>query len=65
MIWLYVFLNNNVVVKENVHEDDRKPAKIPVMIYYAKSNDCKLQIHPWQNEHQWSVRKFWSCKLDI
>jgi len=39
-------------MKENMHEDDRKAAKTPSMIYYVKWNDCILGIHPWQNEHQ-------------
>jgi len=30
---MYVLLTNNVVLKEKVHENDRKAAKIPLMIY--------------------------------
>jgi hypothetical protein len=34
------------------------------MMDYAKSNNCILWIHPWQNERQWSVNDSWSCILD-
>ena len=50
-------------MKENVHEDDRKAAKTPLLVGYAKTNDYILWIHLWQNEHQWSANGFWSCIL--
>ena len=33
-------------MKENVHEDDRLAAKVPLVIPYAKLNDYVLHIHP-------------------
>jgi len=50
-------------MKEKVHEDDRKAAKTPSMIYYARLNDNRLWIHPWQYERQRSIKDFWSCIL--
>ena len=54
-------LQNNVVIKENVHEEDRMAAKRLLQIFDAKVNGCILQICPWQNECQWSVNNFWPC----
>jgi hypothetical protein len=34
------------------------------MMDYAKSNDCIVWIHPWQNERQHSVNDSWSRILD-
>jgi len=59
---MYVLLKYNVVMKEKVHENDRKAAKTPLMIYYAKSINSILQISRWQIERQRSVNDFWSCK---
>jgi len=58
---IYTLLNNNVVIKENVHEEDRTAAKRPLLIFNAKVNGCILRIHPWQNERQQSVNNFWPC----
>jgi len=33
---MYVFLKNIVVIKQWVHENDRKAAKTPLTIYYVK-----------------------------
>ena len=49
------------MINEKVNENNRKAARTMWMIYYAKSNDCILQICPWQNECQWSVNKSKSC----
>jgi len=48
-------------MKEKVYEDGTKAAKTPLMIYYAKINDNKLWICPWQNERQRSINDCWSC----
>jgi len=53
---------NNVVIKENVHEDNRKAAKTWLLIFYATLNSCILRIRPLQNERQHSVNHFWSSK---
>jgi len=57
-MYLYVLLKNNVVTKEKVHEDDRKAAKTPLLIYYAPLDDCMLQIYLFQNELQRRVTHF-------
>jgi len=51
------------VSKKKVNENARKAAKLTCMMDYAKSNDCILWIHPWQNEHQWSVNVSLLCIL--
>jgi hypothetical protein len=56
---IYTLLKNNVVIKENVHEEDRPAAKSPLLIFYAKVNGSILRICPWQNKRQWSVSDFW------
>jgi len=50
-------------MKEKVHEEDRKAAETLWIILYAISNDCTLQIHPWQDEHQQRIYDLWSCIL--
>jgi len=62
IIYLYVLLKNNVVIKKEVNENTRKAAKTMWMMDYAKSTDCILWIHPWQNERQWSVNNVRLCK---
>jgi hypothetical protein len=51
-IYIYVLLNNNVVIKQKIHEDDRMAAKTQLMIHTAKHNDCILQICLWQTKRQ-------------
>ena len=46
-------------MKEKVHDDYRKAAKISRMIYYAKWSDSILQICLWQNKSEWSNNDFW------
>jgi hypothetical protein len=58
---IYALLNNNVFIKENVHEEDRMAAKRSLLIFHAKMNGCRLLIHRWQNERQRSVNDFWPC----
>jgi hypothetical protein len=60
---IYAVLKNNVVIKENVHKEDRTAAKRPLLIFFPKVTGCILWILPWQNEHQWSVNNFWPCIL--
>jgi len=60
-IYIYVLLRNNGVIKEIVHEDDRKAAKIPLMIYYAKWNECIVLISPREKMGQRSINDCWSC----
>ena len=50
-------------MKEKVHEDGTKAAKILLMKYYAKWNDCILQIRLWQIERQQSINHFGCCIL--
>jgi len=50
------------VIKENINENNRKAAKTLWMIFYSKSTECILRIRPSQNEYQWSVNNFRSCK---
>ena len=59
---MYVLLKNKEVIKEKVYENDRKAAKTPLSIYYAKWNDRTLQICLWQIECQQSLNNFWPCK---
>jgi len=40
IIYIYVLLKNNVVIKKNVNENARKAAKTTRMINCAKFNDC-------------------------
>jgi hypothetical protein len=63
IIYIYVSLKNNVVIKKNVNENARKAAKTMWIINCAKFNDCILWIQPWLNERQRSVNDFWSCIL--
>jgi len=49
---------------DKVHQDDRKAAKTPILIYIAKLNGCILQTGLWQNECQQPVNNFWFCILD-
>jgi len=63
IIYIYVLLKNNIVIKKNVNVNARKTAKTTWMINCAKFNDCILWIQPWQNERQRSVNDFWSCVL--
>jgi hypothetical protein len=51
------------VIEENVYEDNGMAVKIPLMIYYVKSIDWKLWIHPWQIEHQRSINDFCTFKF--
>ena len=48
-------------MKAKIHEDDTKAAKTPIVILYAKSDDNRLWLRTWQNQHQQSVNDFWSC----
>jgi hypothetical protein len=32
------------------------------LILYANVNGWIMRIRLWQNERQWSVNDFWSCK---
>jgi len=57
-----VLLKNNVVIKERVHENNTKAAKIPLTIYYDKWNNCILQIGAWQIAPPWCVNIFWCWK---
>ena len=50
------------MINEKVNANARKTAKTMWMIYYAKWNDCVLQIHVWQNECQPSIINFRACK---
>ena len=50
------------MIKEKVHEDNRKADKTPLMIYYTNWNNWILRICLWQNERQPSVNHFWFCK---
>jgi len=61
IIYIYVLLKKNVVIKKKVNENARMAAKTMWMMEYAKSNNCILWVHPWQNEHQRSVNNFRSC----
>jgi len=63
IIYIYVFLKRNVVIKKKVNENARNGAKTMWMMDCAKLIDCILWIQPWQNERQWSVNNFWSCVL--
>jgi hypothetical protein len=49
-------------MKKTVNENARMAANTIWMILYAKSNDCILWIHLLQNQRQWSVNNFRSCK---
>ena len=51
-------IKNNIVMKEKVHDDVRKAAKTPSMIYHAEGNDNILWTCPWENESQWRVNDF-------
>jgi len=62
IIYLYVLLKNNVVIKKKVNEIARKAARSMWMKCYAKLNDCIMWIHAWQNERQRSVNNFSSCR---
>jgi len=52
-------------MKEKIHEDDRKAAKTPLMIFLARFNDCTLWIHLSQNECQLNVIEVWSWIMGI
>ena len=50
-------------MKEKVHDDGTKAAKIRLIIYSAKLNDNIVWIRPCQNERQRRVNNFWSCMI--
>jgi len=60
--YIYLLLRKNMVIKKKVPEDYRKAAKTPLIIHYAKWNDCILQIRKWQTQHLWCISDFWFCK---
>jgi len=47
---------------ENIHEMDRTTVNTPYLIIYAKVTGCTMRMHMRQNEHQWSINDFSSCK---
>jgi len=61
IIYIYVLLKHNVVIKKKVNENARKAAKIMLMMDCAKFIDCVLWIQPWRNERQRSINDCWSC----
>ena len=63
IIYFYILIKNSIVTKKNVNETVRKAAKTICMMDNAKSNVCILWIHLWQNEYQWNVNNFRSCKF--
>jgi len=58
---MYVLWKNNVVIKEKVHENDRKAAKTLLTIFSAKWNESIYRIRPLQIEHQRIVNNIWFC----
>jgi len=62
IIYWYVLLKNNVVIKNKVNENARKAAKTISIIDDARLNNCILWIHPLQNGCPQSVNNFRSCK---
>jgi len=47
IIYNYVLLKNNIVIKKKVYENTRKAAKTKWMMDCAKMNDCRFWIQPW------------------
>jgi hypothetical protein len=47
---------------ENIHEEDRTTVKTLYLIISAKVNGCIMLIRLWQNECEWNVNNFLSCK---
>jgi hypothetical protein len=68
MIYIYVILKNNLVIKKKANENARKVVKTVRMMDSAKLNYCILWIQPWQNKRQRSVnncRSYQSCNLKL
>jgi len=42
---------------EKLHEDDRMAVKTPFVLYNTMYNGSKLQVHLWQDVHQWCVKE--------
>jgi len=62
IIYFYILLKNNIVIKKNVNENAIKTAKTIGKMDYAKSEDGILWIQPWHNKQQRSVNNFRSFK---
>jgi hypothetical protein len=62
MIYIYVILKNNLVIKKKANENARKVVKTVRMMDSAKLNYCILWIQPWQNKRQRSVNNCRSYK---
>jgi len=63
IIYIYVLLKHNIVIKKKVNENARKAAKTMWMMDCAKLIDHVLYIQPGQNERQRSINDCWSSVL--